>query len=623
MLYSEMNSVCYKALFNNAPIGLLLTSPNGTIIETNLFLCSITGYRTDELINKDIQNIIHKDDLKLIDSTPYQAENEAEKITHPQIRLIKKGEIDLHVCYHKSIHYSPRNEIEYFLYQFYKIPEALKKEKNQEDESLLINSLINNSSDIIYFKNRESQFIRFNKAFAEKFQVDSMESLIGKTDFDFFSEEHARQAFIDEQEIIRTGKSLNNIEEKETWPDGRVTWVSTSKIPLYNKKGEIIGTYGITRDLTERKMQELENKEKTSLLNAITAKMPVVIFKYENKKGIISLFGDNDIIKAFKSSKVAKIKVSENLSQLVPRIKSAKSNGCINFSSSSHTKNKAWFFENYIFEGQVGNEDLIGLALDVTEKKINEHKIKREAKNLENVNRELNQFAYIISHDLKAPLRAITNLSEWIVEDLAGNENEEVKEHLNLMRSRVLRMENLINGILTYSRVNRTELILEEIEVNKLLEEVIDSQLIPENFTIKKPENLPVIKYSKVNLEQIFSNLISNAIKHHDKPAGNIVIKCKSVEGFHEFTVSDDGPGIPKEYFEKIFMIFQTLQPRDTLESTGIGLTIVKKIVEERGGNIQVESEKGKGSSFIFAIPASDENNKNMVLPYESATFIS
>ncbi|MEB3279192.1 MAG: PAS domain S-box protein [Lyngbya sp.] len=222
---------------------------------------------------------------------------------------------------------------------------------------------------------------------------------------------------------------------------------------------------------------------------------------------------------------------------------------------------------------------------------------------LEKRNKELDQFAYVASHDLKAPLRAIANLSEWIEEDLQDKLDDETRHQMSLLRGRVHRMENLINGLLQYSRVGRIQVKSEKVEVGKLLEDVIDSLDPPSTFTIEIQGEMPTLITQRLSLEQVFSNLISNAIKHHDRSDGNIAVKSVEQGKYYQFSVTDDGPGIAPQYREKVFTIFQTLKARDQAENTGIGLSIVKKIVETQGGTIELESELGQGATFRFSWP--------------------
>lgn len=214
-------------------------------------------------------------------------------------------------------------------------------------------------------------------------------------------------------------------------------------------------------------------------------------------------------------------------------------------------------------------------------------------------NQELDQFAYVSSHDLKAPLRAIANLSEWIEEDLEGQLPPEGQQHMQLLRKRVQRMDALIEGLLEYSRVGRANVLVETVNVADLLAEIIDLLAPPPNVIIEVAP-MPIVRTRRLSLSQVFSNLISNAIKHNGRLDAHIQITVNVGDRLCEFTVSDNGPGIAPEHQSKIFTIFQTLDARDKTENTGIGLSIVKKLVELEGGKVWVESKLGQGAKFIF-----------------------
>lgn len=219
---------------------------------------------------------------------------------------------------------------------------------------------------------------------------------------------------------------------------------------------------------------------------------------------------------------------------------------------------------------------------------------------LEKRNQELDQFAYVISHDLKAPLRAIANLSEWLEEDIEEQLTPETQHQMNLLRGRVHRMEALIDGLLQYSRVGRVETDLETVAIASLLDEVIDSLAPPPEFTIEIASEMPTLTTERLRLEQVFANLISNAVKYHSRSDGHVWITAHDQGDFYEFAVTDDGPGIDPQYHEKVFSIFQTLQSRDKIESTGIGLSLVKRIVEDKGGQVWLESQADQGATFRF-----------------------
>lgn len=218
-------------------------------------------------------------------------------------------------------------------------------------------------------------------------------------------------------------------------------------------------------------------------------------------------------------------------------------------------------------------------------------------------NQELDQFTYVASHDLKAPLRAIAHISQWLEEDLAGYLTPENQRQLKILRGRVERMESLINGLLEYSRIGRVQYPVEEVEIELLIKQVIHSLAIPASFHIEIQSQIPIFQTKKVPLFQVLRKIIDNAIKHHDREDGKINVCVRDTGDFWEFSIRDDGIGIAPEYHQKIFTIFQTLEPRDKKENTGVGLSIVKKIVDLEGGEIQIKSQLGLGTEVIFTWP--------------------
>jgi signal transduction histidine kinase len=221
-------------------------------------------------------------------------------------------------------------------------------------------------------------------------------------------------------------------------------------------------------------------------------------------------------------------------------------------------------------------------------------------------NIELDEFAYVVSHDLKAPLRGIDNITRWITEDHFPQLSPELKNYVDLIRGRTKRLENLINGLLDYARIGRTRHAQETVDVDALLRETADL-LVPVGFTFRIDGKMPVIHTERILLQQVFSNLISNAVKYNDKAHGVITVRCRLAGDRYEFEVEDNGPGIEPEYHEKIFRIFQTLKERDAFESTGVGLAIVKRIIEEQKMTITVNSVPKKGVTFKFTWPREKE----------------
>jgi PAS domain S-box-containing protein len=253
---------------------------------------------------------------------------------------------------------------------------------------------------------------------------------------------------------------------------------------------------------------------------------------------------------------------------------------------------------------------IIAIARNVTERKQAEQRqaqlikeLERTNQQVKDINQELKDFAYIVSHDLKAPLRGINTLVKWMSTDYTDKFDENGRKQLDSLSKRVVQMHNLIDGILQYSRIGRVGERKVVVDLNKLAADAIDMVAPPENITITIENELPAIECEQTRIMQVFQNLLSNAVKYMDKPKGLIKVGCVEENGFWKFNVTDNGPGIEEKDFERIFKIFQTIKPRDEFESTGIGLTVVKKIVELYKGKIWVESKVGEGTTFFFTLP--------------------
>ncbi len=270
-----------------------------------------------------------------------------------------------------------------------------------------------------------------------------------------------------------------------------------------------------------------------------------------------------------------------------------------------------------IREGEV-QKYVLGIVRDISERKRAEKELQKYRDHLEElveirtveleaVNAELKDFAYVVSHDLKAPLRAITQLGSWIATDYAEALDADGRELVDLLIGRTRRMHGLIQGILQYSRIGRVVEKKRSVNLNQLVQETLEMLAPPASIQITVTNELPTVVGERARLRQVFQNLLDNALKFMDKPQGWVRIGCADAGDYWLFSVADNGPGIAAKYYAKIFQIFQTLVPRDEFESTGIGLALVKKIVELNEGKVWVESTVGAGSTFYFTLPKQEE----------------
>lgn len=482
----------------------------------------------------------------------------------------------------------------------------------------LYDAAIHHSSEgmILNDENNNIQFM--NRAFCQMVGY-SREELIGKNCYEFlFTEE---DWIIDGQPLESIDKKTFKgcTEQKLIRKDGASWWGLVALSPLLSKNGDFHGVFVTVSDISDKKKAELEREE---LIKAVTYTKD----KYQSvvqslSEGVIMTDTVDKItyvnqqmctLTGYLEQEMLGKKAYELLLQKEEWNESEdkledRSDGVSESYVKRHIKKDGTFWWGNINASPLTNEsgEFIGTlaaVMDVTKQKNAEAQREQLLKELAEKNKDLDEFAYIVSHDLKAPLRAIKTLSNWIYEDYADVLDEEGKHQIELLQKRVLRMHNFIESMLEYTRIGSTKIPIESFDLNESVLQIIDSFQPLDNCEIKILSPLPNIKGEKIRIEQVFQNLISNSIKYNDKPQGLIEISHTCTDNFNIFKVRDNGIGIEKKYFDKIFQIFQTLQTRDSYESTGVGLTIVKKIVEAHQGKVTLESEYGLGTTFIFTL---------------------
>ena len=498
------------------------------------------------------------------------------------------------------------------------------EEKQQSSKELLellhhTRGLIEASPDIMIIVNRKGIIIDVNQQAVVVTGVPRGK-LIGASFKQYFTDPDRAEKVFKEETV--SDYKLELIDHA-----GDIIPVSWNTSVYRDRAGKITGVYAIARDITALKRAEKELvetkdhltkeveledriKEERDNLNLIFESMIDEIYivskDYEIEfmnKVLIDKVGDQtgDIC----------YKVFHNREEPCPLCKSSEvTNGkTVRWEWYSRRMNKTYDLIETPLTNIDGTISKLTIFRDITDQKRLEEKAQAEKRHLqllnelEKANRDLKDFAYIVSHDLKAPLRAINSLAEWLSADYSDKLDEEGKEQLDLLRDRARRMYNLIESILQYSRIGRSKEKKKEIDFNTLVSEIITMINPPVDIDIKVVNKLPTILCEKVWMEQVFQNLLSNAVRYMDKPKGKIRIGCCEEDEYWKFCVSDNGPGIEEKYYEKIFQIFQTLKPRDEVGSTGVGLTIVGKIVEAQGGEIWLDSKVGVGSTFFFTIP--------------------
>ena len=524
--------------------------------------------------------------------------------------------------------------------------------------------LAENSTDFISRHNPEGVYLYASPACRRLLGYEP-EELIGHQAYEFIHSDDFLAVTASHSTILAR-QTAYTVSYRIRRKDGAYTWFETTSHALYHEQtGEIVEIQAASRDISERK--HIENKlflYRTHLEETIAERTAELAKERNLLRILIDNMPDLILIKDRESRFLA---ANQALAHLMGAASPNELLGKTDFDFYPHdyaqhyyqkeqdfmasgqpsvndeephidrdTGEPRWFLATKIpFRDQNGVvRGLVGISRDITERKqideelnryrnhleelvkerteeiqyLNarlEERVKQRTAELQAANEELQSFAYIVSHDLKSPLRAISRLTHWLVNDYGDAFDERGREMAALLLGRAKRMDDLIEGILTYSRIGRTVGQKTSIQLDTLLTGIIAWLAPPPTIRIEVAPNLPTLVGDGIRLQQVFANLLGNAVKFMDKPQGEIMVQCHDIGDYWRFSVADNGPGIAQKYHEKIFQIFQTLHPRDELESTGIGLAIVKKIVELSGGKIWFDSEIDKGSTFYFTWPKS------------------
>ena len=486
--------------------------------------------------------------------------------------------------------------------------------------------LLENSRDSIYTADMEGRITYANPAFMDLLEVPDPAELIGQPFLPqrYWPRHEQRKQFLED---LKKGVVESRELALKTF-NGRSIYVIAFSCLTKNIHGGINGSQGIIYDVTPRKevttLRETQEQLRASQEKIEEALQTRELILEEMPVGMIVVGRDKKMRRINKAAlTMMGLSSSAELIGHVchKRICPVESNECPVLDLGQrvdnserillHTDGKEIPILKTVLPISLGGEEvLLEVFVDITERRQAEETLERLNRDLESAvweltraNKELQEFAYIAAHDLKTPLRAIGTLTDWISKDYADKFDEQGREQVRLLVAKAKQMTAMIDDILQYSRAGQSLQVDQQVDLHKILSDVISQIAPPENIEITVQDKLPTIRCKKTHLIQIFQNLLSNAVKYMDKPRGQITVGCVEQEDSWRFDVTDNGPGIDGKYFEKIFKIFQTLAPRDGVESTGIGLSIVKKLVELNKGRVWVESQVGQGSTFFFTLP--------------------
>jgi PAS domain S-box-containing protein len=436
------------------------------------------------------------------------------------------------------------------------------------------------------------------------------EGIDGKNIYSCFGPTAGRELEWAVRKVLRSRKteiteySIRNATE--SFYEARVVWLSNDQLIV------------IARDITHRKKIEERLRESQRTLQTLMSNLPGIAYRCRNDQnwtmefvsdGCTSLTGYQpaDLVNNSKISYTQLIHpddremVRDKIQKAIKEQRPYQLNYRI--ITASGKQKWVWGQGRGVFESKGELIAIEGLITDISDIKIAEQKNMALLKKLNTANRDLKEFAAIVSHNLQAPLRGIGTLAQWLVEDYKDKFDQDGLEKIDLLVTRVRRLNKLMDSILQYSTTTRDAQNEFPVDINRVVELIVAEIKPPENIRVTVKKKLPIVNCEESHILQILYNLVENAVKFMDKPQGRIIIDYADRDDSWEFSITDNGRGINEKYFNKIFRLFQTLSDLDPNDSTGMGLTLTRKIVELYGGKVWVTSKVGQGSTFYFTLP--------------------
>jgi PAS domain S-box-containing protein len=637
-----------QGIFENIVDAYVVLDINGNVLKFNEAANELFGYNIDkESVN--VENLIFKEDYeyamisfaKLL-SDGYFKNYEARIYT--KSKDVKWVHINASVVRDKDNTIIAAQGIVRDITETKRINEVVEEQKSQLD------AIVQNSSlGIMLFQ--KGNILRANDSIQKTLGYNEKElSKLSVKDITFPEDFRKSQELITKMEASEIDNFF--IQKRYNNKNGSVIWAKTNVSAVRDTKGKIKYQVALLEDVTYEREQSVKLDLINNVAKALLGKMDIyeiaweitnniaeylesqdcVIYivdwdkntleqiaaygnkinkdnEIENKivlqigegiAGSVAKSGNAEIINDTSKNNRYIVDDKNRLSEItVPIISDGKVIGILDAEHSL----KNYFTEEHL-KTLISIASFVAIqlksAINLREREKAEFKNALLVKALGKSNNELQEYAHIVSHDLKSPLRSIDALVSWIKEDNKGNLDDTTIRNFELIGTTLEKMEQLISDILIFSSIDNDIENISEVDLNEIIADLKQLLLVPSNLSIKILNKLPTIKGDKTKLQQLFQNLISNAIKFNDKEKGLIEINVKEAESHYEFSVKDNGIGIDKKYHNNIFNIFHSLNKSN--ESTGIGLSIVKKVVDFYKGEIWLESEPNKGVTFYFTL---------------------
>ena len=630
----------YKEIFQTSPIGILFFDKEGKLIDANHSALEI--FAVPSLDNIKGANLF--DNLLIKSKKGELVESGLIKFQAPlNLDYIKKtGFYNPARIERIFIDYTVSVTDSGYLTQ---IQDITHQEELRSSQQMLEN-VLENFPGVVFWKNYNLVYLGCNRNFSSGAGLENPSEIVGKTDYELPWRKTEADAYrADDQQVMKSSVPKLHIIETQLQSDGSILWFDTNKIPLFDQEHKVIGILGVSNDITqlkevEQKLRQAQHyledqvEERTKELKSANISLRINEKKFRelfdkandmitlvelNDNGTYGRFMEVNNIASQKLGYTKKelldmtlydITAPECLADVQKNNEELKNKMHARFEVVYLTKDgKRIYIENndHLFEMR-GRKVVLAIARDISLRKEMEIEMNELIKELERSNEDLQSFAYITSHDLQEPLRTIASFTQLLERRYKGKFDKDADEFMDFIVDATTRMRKMIQDLLEYSRVTTQGKEFKEVNSKDILEQVLSSLkiIIDENKAEITYDSLPIIFADEAQIGRVFQNLISNAIKYK-KPDTPPKIHISSVQDNENkeyiFSISDNGIGIEEQYFDRIFNIFQRLHTREEHEGTGIGLSVVKRIVERHGGRIWLESEQGKGSTFYFTIP--------------------
>lgn len=510
----------------------------------------------------------------------------------------------LHVLKNQEIQNQELNEL------VLKINEQQKTLEKDQEELQVLSSIAKTNLNAVIICDKEGKIEWVNESF-EKVTGYNNQEVIGKKPGSFLQgEETDKETIAYLKKQVALGEPFH-CEILNYAKDRTKYWVRIHGQALKNSDGQIIKFFAIEEDISNEKSYQEALKYEKEKYSSIIANMNLGLLEVDNDDVI--LFSNQSFLEMsgyaleeLIGKNATDLLVNEQSKNLIAQQNDSRKHKVSDsyeiLAKTKKGEDRYWIISggpNYDSKGNVIGS--IGIHLDITQQKNLELQKEQLLQRLEKQNQQLSDYAQIVSHDLKSPLRSIHSLITWIKEDNQKEFSEQTLNYLKLIEGKVEKMDHLIQGILTYSKLDTLDNGYEEVDTNDIIQNIIQIIHIPDNVDVIISNSLPTVTADRYRMQQLFQNLIGNAVTYIDKPKGKVVVNYKEEKDHHLFSITDNGPGIAPENQDKIFKIFQSFTNHE--KSTGIGLSIVKKIIENYKGEIWLESQENIGTTFFVKIP--------------------